>query len=52
MPKPIHAISGGVEAIIPPAIKGDKLEQYLRAMIPAISPADPMAINAYYANFF
>ncbi|MCA4775170.1 hypothetical protein IHO40_03555 [Wolbachia endosymbiont of Mansonella ozzardi] len=38
--------------IEPPTIKGDKLEQYLKATIPPISPADPMAINVYDANFF
>ncbi|MGL9681550.1 MAG: hypothetical protein ACR5K2_00800 [Wolbachia sp.] len=52
MPKLIHAISGGVEPIILPAIKCDKLEQHLRDMIQVISPADPMAINVYYTNFF
>ncbi|WP_265034513.1 MULTISPECIES: hypothetical protein [unclassified Wolbachia] len=47
-----HPNSGIIEPIIPPAIKGDKLEQYLKAMVLAISPTDPMVINAYDANFF
>jgi hypothetical protein len=51
-PKSVHATSGSIEPIIPPAIKGGKLGQYLRAVILAISPTDPMAIAAYDANFF
>nr|WP_253309799.1 hypothetical protein [Rickettsia endosymbiont of Ceutorhynchus assimilis] len=52
MPTSVHATSGSIEPIIPPAIKGGKLGQYLRAVILAISPTDPMAIAAYDANFF
>ncbi|WP_353273774.1 hypothetical protein [Wolbachia endosymbiont (group A) of Ennomos erosarius] len=53
MPISVHTISGIIEPIIPPTIRGDKLERYIiRAMVLAISPIDPMVIAAYDANFF